>query len=172
MAVVDLSIMDVVFIPANPAVAAPHLMVIMVQVVMVVLHHGTLHTHLATLALLHVNVDGDILVDMSVDQDVDIVDGDPHGMFVVSGGQVYCLMRGPATVMRTIRHQSSSASISLLPPCLLVGVLNVSAGVMNMSRVMVMMVVIIMRVFPVAMMSMVTVMVVVMTMSPHIMVMT
>ena len=167
MAVVNMvSIVDMVFIPANPTVTAPHLVVIMVtQVVMVMmLHHGTLR--LSTLPLLHVNVDGHILVDMSVDQDVDIVDVDPHGMFVVTRDKVHGLMRGPAAVMRTLRgHQSSAPRIFLLPPCLLVGVLYVSAGVVDMTRVVMVMMVIVMRVFPVSVMSVVTMMMV-MTVSP------
>ena len=73
-----------VIIPAYPTITASHLvmlmgvvMILVMEEVIVTLNQGR-GDHLGLLPLVHVNVDGDIIREMAGDQDVDIVDINPH----------------------------------------------------------------------------------------------
>ena len=73
-----------VIIPAYPTVTASHLvmlmgvvMILVIEEMIVTLNQGR-GDHLSLLPLVHVNVDGDIIREMAGDQDVDIVDINPH----------------------------------------------------------------------------------------------
>ena len=114
----NLSIVDMVLIPAYATVTAPHLMIIMTNIV----HHNNPLLSITTILmiLLHVNVDGDILVQVSVDQNVDVVDVDPHVavvlVFLIIGSNndvVHSFMRCFTAVVRTVLVRIGSFGIFL-----------------------------------------------------------
>ena len=77
--VVDIMVVVVVVVvPADAAVVAPDLVAVVVVLVVGAALLAADGDHLGLLRLVHVDVDGDVVVEVAVDQDVDIVDVDPH----------------------------------------------------------------------------------------------
>ena len=77
MVVVVVVVMMVV-VPADAAVVAPDLVAVVVVLVVGAALLAADGDHLGLLRLVHVDVDGDVVVEVAVDQDVDVVDVYPH----------------------------------------------------------------------------------------------
>ena len=76
--VVVMVVVVVVVVPADAAVVAPDLVAVVVVLVVGAALLAADGDHLGLLRLVHVDVDGDVVVEVAVDQDVDIVDIYPH----------------------------------------------------------------------------------------------
>ena len=77
--VVDIMVVVVVVVvPADAAVVAPDLVAVVVVLVVGAALLAADGDHLGLLRLVHVDVDGDVVVEVAVDQDVDVVDVYPH----------------------------------------------------------------------------------------------
>merc|ERR1719270_3007728 len=72
-------IMDMVFIPSNPAITTANFM-IMIMFSMFTFMFINLH-NFCFIVFIHINIDGDIILKVSINQDIDVVYVDSHVIF-------------------------------------------------------------------------------------------